>query len=315
MSLVSSLKSLLVVTCLFFLIFEPLVVNAGFGITPPYLRNTSLTRNAIYEQEILLVRGSASTDLVAEITVDAPEVSDWIEIVGGNEIPLPAGVQKIPMKVRVTVPRDADFKEYSGRIRVRTQPTDDQIRQGAVNISLGAQINIELNVIDRVIRDFRIRRINLPDLNEGRKLAWLYFPGKIQFGMRLENTGNVDISPSKVKFEIYDVRGTTLLETTSSLGRIERVQPFATEDITANIPTRLPAGNYIARYTIYNGDDVNQTGELNMSILEYGTLQEAGFGLSGLSLPHQISIALPALSIVILMLYLLYLVRSRRRRV
>ncbi len=314
MSVVGSLKSLVLVLFICALLFEPIVVNAGFGITPPYLRNTSLTRNAVYEQEILLVRGSAATDLTAEITVDAPEVSDWIEIIGGNEIALPAGEQKIPMKVRVTVPRDAEFKEYSGRIRVRTQPTDEQIRQGAVNISLGAQINVELNVIDRVIRDFRIRRINLPDLNEGRKLAWLYFPGKIQFGMRLENTGNIDISPSEVKFEIYDVRGTTLLETTSNIGRIEKVQPYATENIVANIPTRLPAGNYIARYTIYNDGEVNQTGELNMSILEYGTLQEAGFGLSGLSLPHQISIALPILSLLILLLYLFYLIRYRKRK-
>jgi hypothetical protein len=31
--------------------------SAGFGITPPYVRNTSLTRNSIYEQQILLVRG------------------------------------------------------------------------------------------------------------------------------------------------------------------------------------------------------------------------------------------------------------------
>jgi hypothetical protein len=38
-------------------------VFAGFGITPPYVRNTSLTRNSTYEQQILLVRSDSNPRL------------------------------------------------------------------------------------------------------------------------------------------------------------------------------------------------------------------------------------------------------------
>lgn len=289
------------------------VAQAGFGITPPYFRNTSLTRNATYEQQILMVRGNPDQELVADISIDAPEIEDWIEIVEGDEIVLPEGEQRVPMTVRVAVPDDADFREYAGRIRIRTAPSLDDLREGAVNISLGAQVNINLNVIDREIRDFRIRRVSLADLNEGHSVAWLYFPGRIEFTMRLENTGNVPIAPTRVAFDIYDVRGRVLLEETEHLGRIDTVAPYATDEVVAEIPTRLPEGNYIARYTIYNEDEVKQTGELNMSIKPHGTLQQAGFGFRGLSLPHQISIVLPIVSVLILLLYAVYYWRLRRR--
>lgn len=42
----------------FFVLLVPVdLARASFGITPPYVRNTSLTRNSTYEQQILLVRG------------------------------------------------------------------------------------------------------------------------------------------------------------------------------------------------------------------------------------------------------------------
>ena len=302
------------VAVVFFLaVFGMEIAHAGFGITPPYVRNTSLTRNVTYEQQILIVRGSPDSELTAEITIDAPEIQDWIEIVEGNEIILPAGEQRIPMTVRVRVPSDARFDDYRGRIRIRTTASDDQVRRGAVSISLGAQVDVNLSVIDREIKDFRIRRVSVGELNEGHRIAWLYFPGRVEFGMRLENTGNIPVAPSRISFDIYDVRGRVLLEETQQLGRIDRVDPYSTGDITAHIPTRLPAGNYVARYTIYNDDEVKQEGELNLSILPYGTLQTAGFGFIGLSLAHKVSILLPILSVLVIIIYGLYYWQQRRR--
>ena len=286
-------------------------VFAGFGITPPYVSNTSLTRNSIYEQQILLVRSDAVGDQKAEITVDAPEIQDWIEIVEGDEIKLPRGVQKVPMTVRITVPSDADFKDYGGSIRIRTLPDDGQVAPGAVSISLGALVDIDLSVIDRIIKDFRIRKISAPDLNEGSKLAWLYYPGMVRFEMLLENTGNVDVAPSRVEFRIFDRAGKVLLEETNSKGKIDTVVPYGTETVTAEIPTRLEPGSYVARYTIYNDDEIKQEGDLSLNILPSGTLQLAGFGFSGLSAPHKISILLPVFAVLIAGIYLW---QARRRR-
>lgn len=289
-------------------------VFAGFGITPPYVRNTSLTRNSIYEQQILLVRGDTNIPQKAEITVDAPEIEGWIEIIEGGEIKMPRGVQKVPMNVRVTVPDDAEFKDYEGVIRIRTLPDDDQVAPGAVSISLGAQVDIDLSVIDREIKDFRIRRISVADLNEGSKVAWLFFPGKIRFDMMLENTGNIDIAPSDVEFRIFDRSGKVLLEETHHVGKIQKVAPYATESITAEIPTRLPAGSYIARYKIYNDEEIKQEGDLSLNILPEGTLQLAGFGFLGLSMAHKVSILLPVFAVLIAGIYILNARRKNKPR-
>lgn len=294
-----------------FVILGADLASAGFGVTPPYVRNTSLTRNSTYEQQILLVRGDPNIPLKATVVVDAPEMWEWIEIVEGMEFELPRGEQKVPMTVRVTVPDDAEFKKYTGAIRVKTGATDDQVGGGAVNISLGAQIDIELDVIDKEIKDFRIRKINISDLNEGHKLAWLYFPGKIRFGMLLENTGNIDVAPSKVAFKIYDATGNVLLEDVQNKGKIKKVKPYATEEIVAEIPTRLPSGTYIARYQIFNDEEIKQEGEVNLNVLPYGTLQLAGFGFLGLSFAHQISVILPILAVLAIIIFTLH---SRRQR-
>ena len=150
-------------------------VHAGFGITPPYVKNTSLTRNSIYEQQILLVRSDPTSPQQAEIVIDAPELAGWLEVVEGTPIELPSGLQKVPMTVRVLVPPDAEFKEYTGAIRIRTLPAADALARGSVNISLGARVDIALTVIDKQIEDFRVRKISVADLNEGTKFGWLFF--------------------------------------------------------------------------------------------------------------------------------------------
>lgn len=285
---------------------------AGFGVTPPYVNNVSLTRNSVYEQVIYLVRNDPTSDLKATVSVDVPGINDWITITQGNEFLLPTGEQKVAMTVKVTVPDDAEFKQYKGNIRVKTGAPDDQVTSGAVSISLGAQIDVDLTVIDKKIKDFKVRKIGVSDLNEGHKFAWLYFPGKIRFEMLLENIGNVKIAPSDVVFRIYDRTGNVLLEETHKKGSIDTVDPFKTSTVFAELPTRLPSGSYLARFEIMNDADVKLSGEVNLSILPYGTLQTAGFGFLGLSLAHKLSIILPVLFIfsVPLTVY----IRRRRRR-
>lgn len=287
---------------------------AGFGITPPYVKNTSLTRNSVYEQQILLVRSETNIDEKAEISIDALDIVDWVQVLEGSEIKMPKRVQKVPMTVRITVPEDAEFKDYQGKIRIRTLPDSGEVAAGAVSISLGALVDIQLSVIDKQIKDFRVRKISAPDLNAGHKLAWLFFPGKINFDMLIENTGNVDISPSRVQFRIFDRAGKVLLEETNNIGKITKIKPYGTETVTAQLPTRLPADSYVARYTIYNGDDIKQEGDLSLNILPYGTLQTAGFGFIGLSIAHKISILLPIFALLIAAIYLWNSRRSKRYR-
>lgn len=278
-----------------FLLFVLLVPQAyaGFGITPPYVRNSSLIKNSVYEQKILLVRSDPTVPLKASISIDVPGINEWFSVVEGNEFLLPAGEQKVPMTVRVKVPDGADFRSYTGNIRVKTSAADDQVADGAVSISLGAQIDVDITVIDKEILDFTVRKIGVSDLNEGHKFGWLYFPGKINFEMLLENIGNVKIAPSEVVFRIYDQSGQILLEETKNSNRIKKIAPFEQATVFAELPTRLPRGAYLVRYQIKNGDDVKQEGEISMNILPYGTLNTAGYGFLGLSLAHKLSVLFP----------------------
>lgn len=285
---------------------------AGFGVTPPYVTNVSLTRNSVYEQTIYLVRSDPTTDLKATISVDVPGVNDWFTINEGNEFLLPRGEQKVPMTVKVTVPDDADYKQYKGNIRIKTGAPDDQVQGGAVNISLGAQLDVDITVIDKKIKDFKVRKIGISDLNEGHKVGWLYFPGKIRFEMLVENIGNVPIAPSDVVMRIYDRSGNVLLEEAHKKGKIDTVDPFMTETVYAELPTKLPTGSYLARFEIMNESDVKLSGEVNLSVLPYGTLQTAGFGFLGLSLAHKLSIIIPIL--FVLCVPVLIFVRTRRRK-
>ncbi len=285
---------------------------AGFGVTPPYVTNVSLTRNSVYEQTIYLVRSDPTADLKATISIDVPGINEWFVINEGNEFILPRGEQKVPMTVKVTVPDDADYKQYTGNIRIKTGAPDDQVQGGAVSISLGAQLDVDLTVIDKKIKDFKVRKIGVSDLNEGHKVGWLYFPGKIRFEMLLENIGNVPIAPSDVVMKIYDRTGNVLLEETHKIGKIQTVDPFATETVYAELPTRIPSGSYLARFEIMNGNDSKLSGEVNLSVLPFGTLQTAGFGFLGLSLAHKLSIILPIL--FVLAVPFLIFIRSRRRK-
>jgi hypothetical protein len=211
------------------------------------------------------------------------------------------------------VPDNAEFKEYKGSIRIKTVPENGQVAEGAVSISLGALIDVELTVIDKEIKDFRVRKVSVGDLNAGHKFWWLFFPGKARFDMMLENTGNVEVSPSEVDLRIYDNSGKVLLEDTKNLGKVPTIKPYATDNVTAEIPTRLPQGSYIAHYLIKNGDEIKQEGDISLNIRPYGTLQLGGFGFIGLSLAHKISILLPVFSFVIAILYLIHVRRSRKK--
>jgi hypothetical protein len=63
-----------------------------------------------------------------------------------------------------------------------------------------------------------------------------------------------------------------------------------------------------------NDDEKKQEGELTLSILPYGTLQAAGFGFSGLSLSHKLSVILPILSLLVIIgLMIFQMIRSRRK--
>jgi hypothetical protein len=166
------------------------------------------------------------------------------------------------------------------------------------------------------IYDFEVRRVELFEAEEGYKKWWLDFPGKIKFGIHLENTGNVPAAPLKVTFDIYDSSGGRMLESTESSNKIEQLLPFATKRVFAYLPTRLPPGSYRVRYDIVKTAEYSaQKGELAFSILPRGTITGyESYGFDGLSTGDKLSVVIPPLFLVgCFLLFLLLRKRSPRR--
>jgi hypothetical protein len=293
----NSLRTFVVILLLFLTaaFSVPSMANAGFGVVPPYVRNETLTRNSLYHQQVILVRGDPVEDLLAQVTVNVPGADSWFTFDKGKEFLLEKGKQQIPLDILVKVPDDATFKKYEGNIRV-TLTSPGGVERGSVSIALGVQIDVRLEVIDKKILDFKVWSARTLDLEEGHKVWWLDFPGKILFAIKLENTGNVSVAPYQVEIAIYDLKGNKLEETghTNSLPLID---PFDTKEITAELPVWLPAGAYKAVYKIYKtASDVAGEGEISLSVLPYGTLQGyAGYGFMGLRTGDKLTIIIPAM--------------------
>jgi len=304
-------KRLLFLAALLVMLIDVNVAHAGFGITPPYVRNDKLTQGSTYTQEIILVRGDPVEDLKAEVTINVPGIEGWISIDKGNEFLLPAGAKQVPMQVTVRVPSNAAYERYQGNIRVRTLSPDPA---SGVSIALGAQIDVDLRVVDE-IRDFEVKRVQMSEAEEPTRLWWLEFPGRIQFSMGIENTGNAPVAPSRVQLDVYDRKGNVVLETTYNTNEIEEVLPFETREVYAFLPTRLPPGAYLVKYSIFRyEDDVKRTGELTLSILPSGTLSSyVGYGFEGLSMQDKMTIFVPVGVVLLLLLITISIFTARKK--
>ena len=290
------------------------VAFAGFGITPPYVNNTRLTRGTIYQQTIQLVRSDPTEDLTTNITMNVPGAEDWISIDRGTQFTMPKGVTSVPIVITVKVPANAPYNEYRGAIRVRTSSTNAPVG-GGVSIALGAQIDVDLKVVDKIY-DFNVRQIRIVDMEEGRVKWGLYFPGKIRFFMTIENTGNTDFGPTKVHFDIYDSNQETLLESVDNTNNLEKISPFAIKEVLAELPTHLPAGPYVAKYTIYKNDQIAQQNTLNLSIASLGAVAGYdGYGFDGLSLTDKLKvIGVLGVPLVLLVIIISAIISRRNRR-
>ena len=133
--------------------------------------------------------------------------------------------------------------------------------------------------------------------------------------MGIENTGNAPTAPSRVQLDIYDKRGNVVLETTYNSNTIEDVLPFETREVNAYLPTRLPPGAYLVKYSIMRfEDEVKRSGELTLSILPRGTLTGyAGYGIDGLSMGDLLTIIVPTALIAISLLGATVILNIRRK--
>jgi hypothetical protein len=288
----------------------PLIFSAhadGFGITPPYVTNAQLAQNSHYEQIITLVRSNPTEDLQAKVSISVPGANNWITIDRGTQFILPAGTQQEPMIVSVNVPKDAKLGNYVGNIQVVVSPLAGPAK-GTVGITIGAQIDVNLQVVDGKMANLQVRRVTMKNTEVGHTLWWMHFPGKIDFSMDLNNTGNIPGSPNKVVFQYQEYLTGNILETEQNTNGLDAVQPFEAKTVTAEMPSYLSQGSYRVFYQIYSVDGTKVIGQgtLDLAVLPAGTLTGySGYGFWGLRWSEKF-MTLGVIMLVLALLYLIY---------
>ncbi len=240
--------------------------EAGFGISSPYVNNDRLVPGSHYEKEITLVRGDPYEDWNVKINVDVPNANDWFSVDWGKEFIMPKGERVKKVVIIVDVPENTRFGKYQGKITVTTSPIE--IPYGIVSVALGAQVDVDLEVVKAEIFDFTVNSIKTVDIIEGHKW-WLFnFPTEIKLLMTIENLGNIWVAPSKVQIDLYDNNRKELLESVETT-KMKKVRPFGRGEISVDMQSSLKAGSYQAHFKIFKNDEIVNEGETHISIIPY----------------------------------------------
>lgn len=264
------------------LLFYSHQAQAGFGISPPYVKSKNpIFPGSHYEQRITLLRSSAENDLQAQIVVNAPKIAQWITIDKGNVFDLPAGSLQVPMIVNVDVPANAEIGDYKGYINIQIVPKGTE--GGGVSIALGARVDIDLTVTNEKLLDFLVRKTEIPDF-EALKQPWSwkifsYFFYRIKVGMTIENTGNAKAAPTKVHIDVYDLIESKVLETHDSKS-IKEIEAFKTDTVYATFPTDLGIGQYWGEISVYKENEIIHKNKIAFTVAAPGALGKGmGYGV------------------------------------
>ena len=211
-------------------ILFPIVAQAGFGVSPPYINEHHLLPGSHYTTTIYMSQSDPSNLTYCEVTIDAPEIEDWITI--NPSLYFPFWVNQYPMEVIIDVPENASLGSYSGYIRVRKLVYDEP--GGQVVIVLGARVDVSLTVIDYNYTYYEVDVVATPDHHIGEDMTVL---------LTVDNKGNTYAGPPYVIVEIYDISNINLLETIN-LTNWTAVPPFTRTTISKQCQCNQPCGEY-----------------------------------------------------------------------
>ncbi len=235
----------------------------GFGVSPPDVSNYHLTPGSHSETTIYLIRGEPGADAQAQVSIEAPEIENWIKINEGMNFTLPKGEQKVPMTVIIDVPSDADFGPYKGNIQV-VAVSKGGTEEGQVSMVLGARISIDLVVAPEEFSDFKLLGISLNTFEQGTPL---------EIFVKLENFGNVKIRPSKVHIDVYDIAYKNIL-VSGDVTEMSWVGPFETDVSRGEWQSGLGLGEYWAEVTVYREKESIGTSKIHFQVVLKGSLKK-----------------------------------------
>ena len=229
-----------------FLLCTPLAALAGFGVSPPLIKEDRLVKGISFERVIYLVQGVPDRDVPIEVSVDS-EIEKWISFPQGMPITIPAGVQQFPLVVRVDVPDSAALGVYKGEIRITAVPQRAD-EGGEVAIALGGLVTLDLTVGEGVVYDFSVKQIKIHDIKEG---------SDPQVTVEIVNSGNVPAGPDTVTFELFNKFGEIRLAYAESK-EFKPVDVFSEGGSTLSFPMDIyiAPGEYWGHVKVYRDQEL-----------------------------------------------------------
>lgn len=270
-------KMVKICATLVLLFVATLVVNvgaakAGFGISPPYVKNDKVLKGTKFEQKVVISRDNPNETLKANVTVNVPDADKWISVDKGMEFSLPAGAKTVPIVVSVNVPENAPLKNYKGSITIAT--STQNLKTGTVGIALGGELVVDFTVVEQEIKDFEINSIKTLDVRPGGRLTVL---------LNITNKGNVAVAPSNVVLDILDQEGNLIVSKTND-NNIEKIKPFSDGEVKAEFNvSELKPGGYWANLKTYNDSNLVNESKIYLSLLDIEKGGSAATGADGKS--------------------------------
>jgi hypothetical protein len=210
-------------------ILWPISVQAGFGVSPPWIIENHLLPGSHCEKKIYVEQDDPSNLTYCHVIVDESEIKDWITIDPGFDFPFIDS--QFPLGVIIDVPENASLGDYNGTMVIEKIVYN---QEGQVVIVLGVQVTISLTVIDYNYTYYEVDVAATPDIHIGESMN-VY--------LTIDNQGNTYACPPYVIVDIYDISNSYLLET-HNLTNWTAVPPFTRTAITKQCQCNQTCGEY-----------------------------------------------------------------------
>lgn len=243
------IKLLILFLTVFLPFFTAKPALAGFGVSPAEIYNDSLKPGSSFEKEITLSRSDAEENLKIVIETDLKETESWVKFEPGKEFIFPKGQNRKTLKVIVSVPNNAELKNYKGLLRIKASSVDSS--NSGVSIVQGARMEVTLVTTSINVDILNIKGLNIPNVD---------FQKPIKLLVNVQNNGNTEIAPSKIILEIQDL--TKNLIETQEVTKLEKTAPNTTKEITAEFKNNLNGGEYFGVVKVYLDDKLLRSDRL-----------------------------------------------------
>lgn len=214
-------------------------VYAGIGVTPVMIENNRLRPGTTYSKELVFSQSDPDEALVITLEPDFGDYNDWFTFEPSDQFTIDPGVSRTTVKVNINVPAGAELAPTEGSIRIKAAGAEDS--GSAIQVERGVKIGVSLATTNSTFVDFLVRAITMGDVSED---------GIAQVTVKVENTGNVAASPSRLLMDILTLDEEPV-DTISAEG-FDIVQPGeTTESIIAFDVSGLDAAEYFADAQVY----------------------------------------------------------------